>query len=375
MAKAKSKRVQIKGVHGKVCNLFFPPCSTKQDVAVFKTVARRMVQNCLGNLPFLPQDIAYVQSHGERVRKKLLLLGVSLDQPKENTGDFVLCGYLSRFTASKSGETERKLIDTARRLERFFGPAKDMRDITKTDAAHFRKWLIEKENLAEFSTARRTLGYASQIMEAAVDDGLLAKNPFKAKDMPKTVLTDQRRHHYIDQQQTAKLWNALQTDEDRVRFVLLRYLGLRAPSELDALMWKDVDWQKFQITIRSKKNEHHKNQAFRVCAISHPDVLPVLRNAFEQRQADDSPIVPRISGAALRRRVVRWLGRAGIEVWPQLFVNFRRSAVTDACTVLPSHVVAAYFGHSEAISMANYRMQTASHAEAFASAPSMLKGA
>ena len=72
---------------------------------------------------------------------------------------------------------------------------------------------------------------------------------------------------------------------------------------------------------------------------------------------------------------MRWLGRAGIEVWPQLFVNFRRSAVTDACNVLPSHVVAAYFGHSEAISMANYRMQTATHAEAFASAPSMLKGA
>lgn len=375
MAKAKSKRVQIKGVHGKVCNLFFPPCTTKEDVRIFKTVASRLVQSRLGNLPPLPQDTAYVGSHGEALRKKLRLLGVSLDQPSENASAFVLCSYLSRFTAAKSGETERKLIDTARRLERFFGADKDMRDITKIDAARFKKWLIEKEKLAEFSTARRTLGYASQIMEAAVEDGLITKNPFKAKDMPKTVLTDQRRHHYIDQAQTAKLWNVLQSDEDRTRFVLLRYLGLRAPSELDALTWRDVDWARLQITIRSKKNEHHKNQAFRVCPISHPDVLPVLERAYEQRQADDSPIIPRISGAALRRRVLRWLGRAGLEVWPQLFVNFRRSAVTDACNVLPSHVVAAYFGHSEAISMANYRMQTASHAEAFASAPSMLKGA
>jgi len=375
MAKAKSKRVQIKGVHGKVCNLFFPPCTTKEDVRIFKTVAKRLVQSRLGNLPPLPQDIAYVGSHGEALRKKLRLLGVSLNEPQENASAFVLSGYFSRFTAAKSGETERKLIDTARRLERFFGADKDMRDITKIDAARFKKWLIEKEKLAEFSTARRTLGYASQIMEAAVEEGLITKNPFKAKDMPKTVLTDQRKHHYIDKTETLRIWNAMQSDDDRTRFVLLRYLGLRAPSELNALNWRDVDWARSQITIRSKKNEHHKNQAFRVCPINHSDVLPVLKSAYERRQADDCPIVPPISGSALRRKAIRWLGRAGLEVWPQLFVNFRRSAVTDACNVLPSHVVAAYFGHSEAISMANYRMQTATHAEAFASAPSMLRGA
>lgn len=375
MAKAKSKRIQIKGVQGKVCNLFFPPCTTKQDAGIFKTVARRMVQSCLGNLPFLPQDTAYVLSHGETVKKKLRHLGVSLDVQSDRSGEAILCTYLSRFTASKSGETERKLIATARRLERFFGPTKDMRDIVKTEASHFLKWLIETEKLAEFSTARRTLGYASQIMEAAVADGVITKNPFKAKDMPKAVLTDQKKHHYIDLSQTRKLWNAIQTDEDRIRFVLLRYLGLRAPSEIDALTWKDVNWEQQNVTIRSKKNEHHKNQAFRVCPITHPDVLPVLKAAYKLRTADDSPIVPRISGASLRKRVLNWLGRSGLEAWPQLLVNFRRTAVTDACSLLPSHVVAAYYGHSEAISIANYRMETAAHAQAFAAAPSMLQGA
>ena len=59
-------------------------------------------------------------------------------------------------------------------------------------------------------------------------------------------------------------------------------------------------------------------------------------------------------------------------LWPQLLINFRRSAVTEACDYLPSHVVAAYFGHSEAISYANYRMTTTTHAGAYASIPSML---
>ncbi len=375
MAKANAKRIQIKGVDGKVRNLFLPSCATKQDASIFKTVARRMVQCCLGNLPFLAQDMAYVQSQGETLKKKLRLLGVKLDQQADKCDKAVLCTYLSLFTAAKSGETERKLIGTARRLERFFGPTKDMRDIVKTDASHFFKWLIETEGLAEFSTARRTLGYASQIMEAAVADGVITKNPFKAKDMPKAVLTDQKKHHYIDQRQTIKLWNAIHTEEDRIRFVLLRYLGLRAPSEIDALTWRDVNWEQLNVTIRSQKNEHHKTQAFRVCPISHADVLPVLKAAYEHRTADDSPIVPRISGAALRRRVLKWLGRAGLRVWSQLLINFRRSAVTDACSILPSHVVAAYYGHSEAISIANYRMETAAHAQAFAAAPSMLQRA
>lgn len=375
MNKKNTKRVQLKGVHGKVCNLFFPPCTTKHDVQVFKTVAQRLVQSRLANLPLLPQDITYVNSHGKAVRNKLHKLGVSLDQQQEHADDCLLSHFLSRFTAAKSGETERKLIATARRMERFFGANLALKDITKTDALRFQKWLIEKERLAKESTARRTIQYACQIMEAALEDGLIAKNHFKGKDFPKTVLTDPKRHHYIDQAQTLRLWNALQDDEDRLRFVLLRYLGLRAPSELNALVWTDVDWDNLQITIHSPKTRQNKNGAIRTCPINHPDVLPTLRKAYEGRDSDKSSLVRCISGPSLRRRALRWLGRAGLSRWPQLFVNFRRSAVTDACDILPSHVVAAFFGHSEAISTTHYRMLNALHAKAFASARSMLEGA
>jgi hypothetical protein len=64
---------------------------------------------------------------------------------------------------------------------------------------------------------------------------------------------------------------------------------------------------------------------------------------------------------------------AGLDVWPQLLVNFRRSAATDACSYLPSHVVSEYYGHSEAISYSNYRMTVATHAQACATAPSLIE--
>jgi hypothetical protein len=39
-----------------------------------------------------------------------------------------------------------------------------------------------------------------------------------------------------------------------------------------------------------------------------------------------------------------------------------------------AYAVASYYGHSEAISLANYRMTTATHADAVATAPSLIEG-
>lgn len=374
MKKVQSKRVQLLGVHGKRVNMKFPACTTKEEVATFKRVARRLIQCQLGNLAFFPQDIAYVQSHGKKIADKLRLLGVSLEQQPDKTDEAQLGNYLSRFISSKTGETERKLNDAAGRLERFFGRTKDMREINKTDAQSFRKWLIEKEQLAENSTVRRTLGYASQIMARAVEDGVLARNPFAGKDLPKAVCPDTNKWRYISPEETIKLWNAIQTEEDRVRFVLLRFLGLRAPSEINGLRWKDLNWKSLTLTIRSPKLRHYRDKGQRTCPVSHPDVLRVLKGAYESRVTDDDPIVPPISHSSLAKRVKQWLGAAGIELWPHLLTNFRRTAITDACGYLPSHVVASYFGHTELISNAHYRMITDSHAQAFGEAPSLLEG-
>lgn len=368
---SKSKRVQLRGVHGRRVNMKFPASTTREELATFKRVAQRLVQSQLGNLAFFPQDIVYVQSHGKKVSDKVRLLGVSFEEKPDRSEETILGNFTSRFIASKSGETERKLNDAARRLERFFGRNKDLRDINNTDALSFAKWLIEKEGLAENSTARRTLGYASQILAAAVKDDLIAKNPFGCKELPKAVCTNQDKWRYITPEETLRLWNVLQTEEDRIRFVLLRFLGLRAPSEINSLTWRDVDWKAQQLTIRSPKLRHDKHQGRRTCPITHGDVFPVLERAYEQRESDHS-IVPSITHTSLTKRVKQWLGAAGLEVWPQLLINFRRSAVTDACTTLPSHVVAAYFGHCEAISRANYRMTVASHAQAFAAAPALI---
>ena len=45
---------------------------------------------------------------------------------------------------------------------------------------------------------------------------------------------------------------------------------------------------------------------------------------------------------------------AGLKAWPDLFKNFRRSAITDAAKEFPSHVLDSWFGNTEGIRMVHY---------------------
>ena len=108
-----------------------------------------------------------------------------------------------------------------------------------------------------------TLAYASQIMAGAFDDGIISRNPFSGKDFPKAVRPDLTKWKHISPEETLRIWNGIQTEEDQIRFVLLRYLGLRAPSEINAMTWKDVDWENLQLTIRSPKLRRNNNQGQR----------------------------------------------------------------------------------------------------------------
>ena len=56
------------------------------------------------------------------------------------------------------------------------------------------------------------------------------------------------------------------------------------------------------------------------------------------------------------KKIVR---RAGLESWPKLFHNLRASRATELVRMFPSHVVAAWLGHTETIADKHYRKVTA----------------
>lgn len=361
MAKAQQKtggRVQITGVSGQRRNFTLAYLSDAKRRS-FKEIARRMVSDKKMNLPYDERDKRWATNCDAKTQKKLALLGVEVveiqDVKTVTVGDLG-----AKILKVKRGTIERKLTDAQKRLERFFDKSRDGESIGHAEAMEFQAWLRDDEKLAD-ATVRRTCGYASQIWNYAIKSGLVKHNPWSDRDIPKAVQTNEDRHHIISDEETQKLWNAIDNDEDRIRFVLLRYLGLRAPSEINNRTWKHVDWESEVLEIDSPKTAHTQKGGRRRTPITHPTVKRVLRKAYEKRRSDNSPIVTPLSHKNLTKHVVSWLGRAGLERWDQLLVNFRRTAVTDACDVFPQHVVSAYFGHCEEIIRKHYAKVKAEH--------------
>ena len=92
------------------------------------------------------------------------------------------------------------------------------------------------------------------------------------------------------------------------------------------------------------------------------------------KEGGSDKVLPEISHAALTRKVKKWLGRIGHDVWPALFNNFRRSAVTDKHydPDIPSHVVDVWFGHCESVSKAAYRQAVDEYSNRVKGKPSTL---
>ena len=71
----------------------------------------------------------------------------------------------------------------------------------------------------------------------------------------------------------------------RLVVTLCRLAGLRCPSEVGALTWGDVNWEKGRLVVRSPKTEHHGGEhAVRVVPIV-PELRTKLDDAFHRPDA------------------------------------------------------------------------------------------
>ena len=358
-----SWRLQIMDISGKYRNFQLPKQTTKAAAQQFKSNAKRLIQCKKLGVHFDAKDVTWLSELDKALARKLVLLGViddARDTDKHDDKLPTIYEYIQQLIDTEQGSTvARKFRNIRDKLVSFFGKEKRLDEVTKGDAKRFAKYLTDKNTglgLEALSTARRCIGYCRQIWIAAIDDELLTANPWKQKDLKATVKTNHDKHHYIDHPTSRRLYAVINNGDYKLRFVLMRYAGLRSPSELNALKWTDVDFAKGEITIRSPKTAHHDDRGIRRMPI-FPEILDELNNAWD-RAADGSVFVlPTISHHTLTKHVQRWIGTIGKELWPQLLTNFRRSAVTDKhLEGFPPHILNAWFGHSDVISKVCYRM-------------------
>ena len=137
---------------------------------------------------------------------------------------------------------------------------------------------------------------------------------------------------------------------------------MRCPSEIVALRWGDVNWERGRLMVRSVKTEGHEGHAVRVVPIA-PELRPILQDLFDQAEPGTEPVVPRLRDPSMNLRTTfkKIIGRASVKPWPRLFHNMRASCATDWVEQFPAHVVAGWLGHSPLIAAQHYLQTRDAH--------------
>lgn len=253
-------------------------------------------------------------------------------------------------------QTERNLTD-------FFGAERELDSINEGDADEFKLHLVA-EQLAP-TTVHKRLQFARMFFRVAVRRKHIASNPFAEVSATAAVSAD--RHFFVTRKDVEHLLKECDPNWEAI-VALGRYGGLRCPSEVLSLRWKDIDWQAGKITVRSPKTEHLPGKESREIPL-FPELRTSLLKAHSSPSRDPEYVV---SGnyrkqadtdkgwrnCNLRTQFERIIKRAGLKPWPRLFHALRASRETELAAEYPLHVVTKWLGNTPKIAMKHYLQVT-----------------
>lgn len=306
-------------------------------------------------------------------REKLAAVG--LVQGKERT---TLGGFVNAFIKRRENAVKKNTIiaykQEARKLFDYFGGDKNPETISLREAeefaAHLRSQGYAEANIDKIFKQCR-LFFNEMIKHEILQTNVFSK--VKTSDKP-----DESRNHYISRELTQRIIDAGCPDAQwRALVALMRYGGMRCPSEVLLLRWEDVDFTGEKgffsgmkvpaIKFRSIKTERHTGGGSRTIPM-FKEIRPYLEDAWfsipegERRNYVIWDILPIAMRENEPMRLKKNFSKAfcgilkklGIDPWEKLFVNLRRSCRNDLEREYPSRVVDEWMGHSEKVANAHY---------------------
>jgi integrase len=214
-----------------------------------------------------------------------------------------------------------------------------------------------KSQLAQ-STANKHVAIVRSIFNFACEREYIAKNPFR-HIRGLQVIGDSERKQYIPTDEVRQLLDKIPDLELQLVIVLARWCGLRIPSEIRELRWRDVLWDKNRIVIRSPKTEHHAGKDVRT-----PRLFGIVRRYLKavRRLRPDAKPDDYVFRSAVRNDpywlICLYCRKQGIKLWTKFFVNLRLSCDIDLSGLVPPHVCEAWLGHTERVANTHYRIVT-----------------
>lgn len=264
--------------------------------------------------------------------------------------------YIKQKKTWKKPANYKQAVD---KLERFLGRDIPLDALTKGEVVRWQEWMINTLGHSA-NTAGQHVKRCKQIFEAAVDDELVLRNPFKK--VPINLESDESKNRSISLDDSKALLDACPDQEWRVLFALVRFGGLRCPSEVLAMRWTDLNWDRNRLKAKTPKTERYAGKGEKILPI-WPELRTELSDLHSLVQpgiecAADAYIIQRYRHTEqnLRTQLHRICDRAGCERWPKPFMNMRSTRRTELenSGKFANHVLNAWFGHGAAVAEKHY---------------------
>jgi integrase len=297
----------------------------------------------------------WVAELGQELAEKLSDAGLIAPRRSAKLGAFI-DSYIDGRTEAEAN-TVRNWKNSRRKLTDFFGEDRDLRHIYEGEADDWRQALVDKG--LSGATISKAVKHAKQFFKYGVRQRLCNANPFQ--ELKAGGEHNPERKAFITPETIETVLEACPDIEWKLIVALARYGGLRVPSELLALRWCDIDWERDRFTVTSRKTKRH-GKAWRTVPI-FPELKQYLADAFDNAAEGSVYVIARYRGenANIRTQFMRILKNAGVTPWERLFHNLRASRQTELENQFPAHVVCDWLGNSESVARKHYLQTTEDH--------------
>lgn len=307
-----------------------------------------------------PALIAWRSKLDERLYKCLCTAGLAPPRGPD-TLDQLLAAHEARLIArgrKSSTLTNARVLHA--NLRKFFSGTRRIQAISVQEADQFRAFLRLRGNRdgepLAVATVNNRCRRARTIFAMAVESEWLSRNPFR--EITTGREWNERRNLYVSVPLFTKIIGKSADHELRALLALVRFCGLRCPSEIRGLTWGAVAWEANTIVVYAPKNDEYDSGRREVPLFA--PIMPYLL-AHCERCGDDSAgalMFPRHqkTGAAITGRLATLCRKAGEVLFTKPFVNLRASGERDA--FLAGHSIdeiAQWWGHSPEVALRHYK--------------------
>lgn len=242
-----------------------------------------------------------------------------------------------------------------RNLLQFFTPDRLVSSIGNEAADQWRSWLPADQRLSPATENRRVVS-ARMFWRRAVRWRLVDRNPFDG--VWGGLQSNAARRRFVERNVVEQVILAAPDDEWRAIIALARFGGLRIPSEMLPLRWRDIDFGKGRVRLTVPKRLHRDGRGERLIPL-FSELRPYLWRLFERRTPGPGDYViatHRLGSSNYRTQFMRILRVAGVAPWPRLFQNLRASRQTEWMQAYDLATVCSWIGNSPEVAARHYAM-------------------